>query len=314
MDGKEKIYFLVNRIIEKNEITVSGSDIRLRLADDLGNKYDDYELTNILKILTSQHVIKEVRLPSETTNWYLILKTASGFNGYVEKMKLEPPYQEFTGTKPEPKKPVLGANMVDLTASSEDNKDRYISAGQIADLYKLSEQEREQIFTEHLTPKHKAEAEMFIKNAQRVMENFTFPNFEVPLPALVAAPNSNDEQVRLLRQIADNNSQLDKRLISPTYDKAKHQLIFCNTVIQIPANTDQEELCKVLFRGGKPIKKPLDIGDALLSLGVPLDRVKDNKKISFAKRELNERIAKQTQIDDLFEIAHHQVYFNEKYV
>jgi len=66
MDGKEKIYFLVNRIIEKNEITVSGSDIRLRLADDLGNKFDDYELTNILKILTGQHVIKEVRLPSET--------------------------------------------------------------------------------------------------------------------------------------------------------------------------------------------------------------------------------------------------------
>jgi hypothetical protein len=318
MDGKEKIYFLVNRIIAKDEITVSGDDILLHPANDLNKKYDINELTNIMKILVNQSVIKNVKLPSEDTNWYLSLKTASGFKSYVNKMKQEPRYQDFTGTKSKPKKLALGVDQVDFHATPKENENRYISAGQISKLYQLDENERERILTEHLTPKHRTEAEEFVKNAQRVIKNFSMPNFELPKlspEVLTMPPNYDAEQTRLLRMIAEKDDQrLDKNLISPTYDKDKRQLVFCNTIIQIPADSDQEGLCKALFRSGKPTKKPLDIGDALLKLGVPADKLKDNKKISYAKRELNERIAKQTQIDDLFVIANRQISFNEKYV
>jgi hypothetical protein len=315
MDGKEKIYFLVNRIIEKDEITVVGSDIRLHPADDLKKKYDAYELTNILKILANHKVIKDVRLPSDDTNWHLMLKTASGFKSYVEKMKQELRYQEFSGTKPKPKMPVLGANSVDLSASSKENEGRTLTAGQVIELYKLDEDKRERIFNEHLTPEHKAEAEKFMKQTQKVVDNFSFPNFEIPVPPLPVGRNQIDVQTDLLRKLVEGNKeQSDRRLTSPTYDKDKRQLIFCNMIIQIPANSDQAELCKALFRSGKPIKKPLDIGDALLKLGVALENVKGNKKISYAKREINERIAKQTQIDDLLVIDSKQIWFNEKYV
>ncbi len=312
--GQEAIIYVLRTIDKKRQITPKGKPVAIHYANDLHKAvpYEDMK-TLLEKFATDDKILKVLRVPetSATHCWELSLNKS--FNRYHDKLRQTKIYQDYTGEKPISKGPVLGANMVDFQATPEENKDKYISAGQVNELYEMSEAERNRIFEEHLMPKHKQEVEQTFQTINDFREQFKLPAVSsIPMPR----PNVYQaEQVRLLQQIADNNSQqTDKRLTAPTYNKAKRQLIFCNTVIVIPANTDQEALCQLLFRSGKPVKRPLEIGDALLKLGVPLDRVKDNKKISYAKRELNERIAKATQVDDLFIIENHQITFNEKYV
>ena len=173
---------------------------------------------------------------------------------------------------------------VDFQLSPVENALRDLTFWQINELYAMPEGERSRIINEHLAPKQRLEAELSFD---------AIASFDARLEAVKA------KQVPVL---------------PPTYDKAKRQITFCSEIIQIPADTDQEELCKALFRNGKPAKKPLDIGDALEKLGVPLDSIKGNKKISYAKREINTRVGVQTKINDLLVINGKQIWFNENYV
>jgi len=106
-----------------------------------------------------------------------------------------------------------------------------------------------------------------------------------------------------------------RKLLRPSYDAAKHTLIFGNTVISIPAGSDQAIICKRLFRAGKPVKQPVEKGDMYEKLGILGQNPEAmRKKLYSAKDALNDRIAKRTSISDLFVMVDKKLWFNEKYL
>lgn len=113
-------------------------------------------------------------------------------------------------------------------------------------------------------------------------------------------------------QNTERNADTQK-LLRPSYDAKNRKLIFANTIIDIPSG-DQELVCKILFRAGKPVSKPVGIGDALIRLDVPTDQIKGNKRIHYAKAHLNTTVAKKVQVSDLFEIENKSIWFNPKYL
>lgn len=212
-------------------------------------------------------------------------------------------------------------NRVDFTLSREENRKRYISAGQIGDLYKLPEKERKRIFNENLTPEQKTETEQFLKTTTKLLENFKMPAIPSFTPSLenikfTPPPNHAAEQVALLRQLVATNSQkTDPKLITPSYDASTPQLIFCNTIINIASGSDKEIICKKLFRAGKPVKNPVEKGDLYEALGV-LGQSKEvmRKKVYSAKDALNTLVGKKTGVDDLFVIVDKKLWFNQNYL
>lgn len=49
MSGKEKIYFLLNRIDDARAITPKGEPVKIHATHDLNNNYRGHELDNIFK-------------------------------------------------------------------------------------------------------------------------------------------------------------------------------------------------------------------------------------------------------------------------
>lgn len=223
---------------------------------------------------------------------------------------------------------------VNFNLSSKQNKGRKLTLRRIEELNKFTKKQQEKIFKENLTTEHKKEIEEFGKKAVELVKDIGKPTLEAfkePLNRLptmspllfekdlkITSPSKSEyqiEQIKLLKQIAEANKDKGiSKLVTPSYDHKKQQLIFCNTIIEIPPDTDQEGICKALFKKGKPVKEPAQIGELLQEIGVPQDRLKGNKKVHYAKRELNDRVARATQINDLFVIKTKQIWFNEKYL
>ncbi len=140
--------------------------------------------------------------------------------------------------------------------------------------------------------------------------------------AVVARPTAEqqDKQTMLLERLvegfeaqnAERNADT-QRLLTPSYDAKNRILIFANTIIDIPIG-DQELVCKALFRTGKPVSKPIGIGDVLIKMGVGIDQIKGNKRVHYAKAHLNTTVAKKVHVDDLFEIENKHIWFNQKYL
>ncbi len=139
----------------------------------------------------------------------------------------------------------------------------------------------------------------------------------------ITPPASSEEQAKqtaILERMAEafeaQNTELNahtQKLLKPSYIAKDHKLIFANTIIDIPIG-DQELICKIMFRAGKPVSKPVGIGDALMKMGVAIEQIKGNKRVHYAKANLNITIAKKVQVNDLFEIEDKSIRFNPKYV
>jgi hypothetical protein len=147
------------------------------------------------------------------------------------------------------------------------------------------------------------------------------PDFKMPAIIPPASGAEQQKQTLLLQQLVETfeaqTAERDADLhqaIRPSYDANKRALVFANTIIDIPEDTDQEKLCLTLFRAGKPVKKPVELGVALEKMGVPLDRIKGNKKVHSAKQALNDRVEKATQIKELFIIENKKVWVNDRYM
>lgn len=177
-----------------------------------------------------------------------------------------------------------------------------------------------------------------VQEAQKALNNFKMPDMSNLMPPTIDFPGSTSSFVipptippassveqqkqtflleRMVGAFEAQNAERDADLhqaIRPTYDSKNHLLIFANTPIPIPEDSDQEELCKALFRGGKPVKNPLQIGDVLIKMNVPIERIRGSKKVHSAKQALNDRVEKATQIKELFVIDSKKVWFNQKYL
>lgn len=116
MSGKEKIYFLLNRIDDIRAIAPAGQPLIIDPTNDLNRNYRDIELAQLfIKLANDEKILKVLKAPSRTKEidivedldpydhaddgcWHIELLPA--FDKYFAKIRLEPEYQEFTGYKP----------------------------------------------------------------------------------------------------------------------------------------------------------------------------------------------------------------------
>ena len=116
MNGKEKIYFLLNRIDDVRTIAPLGQPLIIDPTNDLNRRYTAIELSQLFsKLENDEQILKVIQVPSRTKNidiienldpfdhvddgcWHIELLPA--FDGYFLKLQQEPEYQEFTGKKP----------------------------------------------------------------------------------------------------------------------------------------------------------------------------------------------------------------------
>jgi len=116
MDGKEKIYFLLDAIDDARTITPAGQPLIIDPTNDLNRNYRDIELAQLfIKLANDEKILKVLKAPSRTKDidiiedldpydhaddgcWHIELLPT--FDSYFLKIQQEPEIQEFTGKKP----------------------------------------------------------------------------------------------------------------------------------------------------------------------------------------------------------------------
>src|SRR3989344_1026257 len=121
MSGKEKLYFLLNRIDDARIITPSGQPILIHPTGNLSNNYTVVELSQLFtKLEKDEKVLKVLK---EAVSGYMVLnldpyrdfedgcyhlEILPNFDDYLLKIQQESEYQEFTGKKPIPETETQG--------------------------------------------------------------------------------------------------------------------------------------------------------------------------------------------------------------
>jgi len=110
MNGKQKLYFLLDAIENARVLAPSGQPLKIHATHDLNNKYRGIELDQlftklvkdekIIKLIKTGNRIKEVGYRyglngPDDGSWHIKLLPA--FDNYFIKIQNEPEYQEFTG-------------------------------------------------------------------------------------------------------------------------------------------------------------------------------------------------------------------------
>lgn len=114
MTGKQKLYFLLNRIDDARTIAPSGQTLSIDPLEDLNQNLTNRELAQLFtKLDKDEKVIKLIKAPKTVRNeysdldpydyaedgyWYIELKPT--FERYFSEIQHEQGYQEFTGKKP----------------------------------------------------------------------------------------------------------------------------------------------------------------------------------------------------------------------
>lgn len=127
MTGKEKVYFLLNRIEDKRVLTPKGQPILIHPASDLSNNYSIVELSQLFaKLEKDEQILKVLKESARGLSASLDpyadfedgcyhLEVLPRFDEYFAKIRLEPEYQESSGKRP--------ANQSKLTSSDESKQD-----------------------------------------------------------------------------------------------------------------------------------------------------------------------------------------------
>lgn len=116
MNGKEKIYFLIDAIDDARVITPAGQPLIIDLTNSLNRNYRDIELLQIFtKLEKDENILKVLQVPSRTKQIDIVedldpydhvddgcwhIKLLPSFNDYFTKIQHESEYQKFTGKKP----------------------------------------------------------------------------------------------------------------------------------------------------------------------------------------------------------------------
>lgn len=118
MTGKEKLYFLLDAIVDARDIAPSGQPLVIDPVNDLNRKYRPIELIQLFtKLVKDEKVLRVIQAPSWTKEddiirnldpydyaddgcWHIELLPS--FAEYFFRTQSEPEYFEFTGRRPTP--------------------------------------------------------------------------------------------------------------------------------------------------------------------------------------------------------------------
>lgn len=257
LHGEEKIWFLVNTLDKERKVTPKGKPVALHPMNDLNNHYSKLDFIDLFETLEQDKVAKLLnQLPTDQTYGKYQIELLPGFDGYVEKLEENPEYLEWSGKKPKPKNYFSPERRVDFSKSKEENKDKYISVGQIEELMKMPKDERAKIEKNSLTQEHLDDITEFqdgLAKASKVLKekmdtavkSLAMPkiNFhDIMQPTQIdytPPPNYQAQSVGLLRQLVEQQKQQDKQddkaVLKITYTSSRQ--IMLNGVFQLARPT-----------------------------------------------------------------------------
>src|SRR6185437_9115229 len=107
LHGKEKIWFLVNRLLDEREVTKAGQPIALHPMNDINGHYQKMDFIQLTEKLEKEH--KAIKLlnqvpTDQTYNKYLI-ELLPDFDNYVAELRKDPKYLDWIGEKSENTQP-----------------------------------------------------------------------------------------------------------------------------------------------------------------------------------------------------------------
>jgi hypothetical protein len=157
MTGKEKLYFLLNKIEDAKEITPKGQPLKIHATHDLNKKYKGDELDmlftklekdeKVLKVLKSGNRIKEVGSRyglNEPDDGRYHIELLPLFDKYFLKIQHEPEYQEFSGRRP-PDEPVDDNLVSEIKEAEVKNTPTKIVISDLNSIYQEIESEKNKV-------------------------------------------------------------------------------------------------------------------------------------------------------------------------
>jgi hypothetical protein len=279
LHGKEKIWYTFNRLIDARDETV-GNIVSLHPMDDLKDHFTNPDFINIINKLETEKVAKFISLPTDQTYLKYQVKILPGFDDYHKKLWADLQYREYSGDKYPPKdltKNKLyfnGASEVDLSLSKEENKNRYLTIGKVAEIYRLPEEEQTRIYNNNLTPEQVIE----VQNTETVLLK-SFKNFSSSIKSSLTLPKNNitvpsnydAETVGLLRQMVE---QKDGKFKIPLDNDIAH-------IITYPSGRD------IVLNGAYVLSHPTFNGENDLVFS----KLFNNPGQTFTKKQLEEEIS-----------------------
>jgi len=256
LHGEEKIWFLVNTLAKERKVTPKGKPVALHPMNDLNNHYSKLDFIDLFETLQQDDVARLLnQLPTDQTYGKYQIELLPGFDDYVEKLEENPEYLEWSGKKPKPKNYFSPERRVDFSKSKEENKDKYISVGQIEELMKMPKDERARIEKTSLTQEHLdditefqdglAKASKALKEKMDTAVKNLVPkiNFHDVMKtdhiAIAPPPNYQAQSVGLLKQLVEQQKQQDKQdnkaVLKITYTSSRQVML--NGVFQLAKPT-----------------------------------------------------------------------------
>jgi|GEM_PF-4676957 len=99
---------------------------------------------------------------------------------------------------------------------------------------------------------------------------------------------------------------------TPAYNTISHKIFFAGVEIQLPYDSDQDLLCKVLMENDRAIRREWSWDEIFEQWGEPHSK-EDWRRVYNAGREVNQKIACETTIKDLLLVHKFSIALNPKY-
>ncbi len=271
LHGKEKIWYVFNRLVDARDETI-GNIVGLHPMDDLNDHFSHPDFINIIDKLETEKVAKFISLPSDQTYLKYQVKILPGFDDYHKKLWEDPQYRKFSRDKYPPKglpKNRLyfnGASEVDLTLSKEENKNRYLTIGKVAEIYRLSVEDQASIYENNLTPEQVKEVqdiEMISSRSLKELSSSITSSLSQPKIKITNPPNYDAEIAGLFRQMVerkDGKSQIphDSSIaFSIFYSNSRDLILNGSIVLSCPTFNGENDLVfsKLFNNPGKTFTK-----------------------------------------------------------
>ncbi|OGK30351.1 hypothetical protein A3F29_00950 [Candidatus Roizmanbacteria bacterium RIFCSPHIGHO2_12_FULL_33_9] len=335
MSGKQKLYFLLDKIDDARAIAPSGRPIVLHGANDLNNRFTQIELAQLLaKLQTDENVLRVLKIPYEVLgdefldpyadldNGGYYIEILPTFNTYFLKIQQEPEYQEFTGKKPasqsQTSKSIFGSSLFDPRFANELEIQRLYK--ELAEVDKQIKIRREALakaqssindnplYSEATRVGHLAKLE---QQAQTDIGNF-IKQKETYLTEL--SLRKSDTQTSESSQV---HSDPQKQKANTSYDPQKGVLDIEGKKVKFKKESFRAKLLELLLKDDKSRKKEWSCDEVIETIeGITdLDLIKDKQKKFYPACDgLSKFVAQKLSINDLLIFNKSTVQINSKYL
>jgi hypothetical protein len=219
LHGKEKIWYLVNRLEKARDTTAKGEPIGLHLANDLNNHYSLHDLETLSKRLDQDNVVRYVGVPANDNNHKAQFELLPGFDPYFAKLEEDSEYCEWCGKKPK-RKLALG--------------DATMAAAQAKDALGTTIAESARAMHESVAAIQRGGINTLIGSASTQMDDIVKAARKQFPPAIMSEPavpafiprNYDAENNTLLHRIADGQRISE---LTPQRESIAHEITFTSS-------------------------------------------------------------------------------------